>query len=76
MVDYEYLYEVFMNINVNIYMYGVRSIPRSSRSQMFFKISKYMFLEVPQISQENTCVGVSFLIKLQAGGLIIDLKII
>ena len=65
MVDYEYLYEVFMNINVDVYMYGVRSIPRSSRSQMFFKISKYMFLEVPQISQENTYVGVSFFAKLQ-----------
>ena len=30
---------------------------RSSRSQMFFKIGA---LKVPQISQENTCVGVSF----------------
>ena len=33
---------------------------------------KKMFLEVPQNSQENTCVRVSFLIKLQAWGLQLD----
>ena len=30
---------------------------------------KKVFLEIVQNSQENTCVGVSFLIKLQASGL-------
>ena len=30
---------------------------------------KIMFLEIWQISQENTCVRVSFLIKLQTSGL-------
>ena len=30
---------------------------------------KKMFLEISQNSQENTCVRVSFLIKLQASGL-------
>ena len=27
--------------------------------------SKYVFLKISQYSQENTCIGVSFLIKLQ-----------
>ena len=30
---------------------------RSSRSQMFFKM---VFLKIPQIPQENTCVGDTF----------------
>ena len=36
---------------------------------------KNVFLEISQISQENTCARVSFLIKLQAsgGGVIKDL---
>ena len=33
---------------------------------MFFK---YVFLKISQISRENTCAGISFLIKLQALGL-------
>ena len=37
---------------------------RSSHSQMFFEID--MFSRILQNSQENTCVGVSILIKLQA----------
>ena len=32
-------------------------------------LCKKVFLEISQISQENTCVRVSFLIKLQASGL-------
>ena len=32
-------------------------VNRGSHSQMFFKM---MFLKISQISQENTCVGVSF----------------
>ena len=34
-----------------------------------------MFLEVSQNSQENTCAGVSFLIKLQAQGVLIYILI-
>ena len=30
---------------------------------------KKVFLKIPQNSQENTCARVSFLIKLQSGGL-------
>ena len=34
----------------------------------FKKQSQELFLEISQISQENTCATVSFLIKLQASG--------
>ena len=36
---------------------SLMTLTRSSRSQMFFKMG---VLKVPQILQENTCVGVSF----------------
>ena len=44
---------------------------RNNRPDVF---CKKVFLEISQNSQKNTCARVSFLIKLQASGLLLYLK--
>ena len=36
---------------------------------LVIRLKKKMFLKISQSSQENICAGVTFAIKLQAGGL-------
>ena len=55
---------IFTNIKVSCFHYGGVCC-KSSRLEAFCK--KRVFLKISQNSQKNTCVGVSFLIKLRAG---------
>ena len=51
-------------VNFKLLSYFHPNITRSSHRRC--SVRKDVFLEISQISQENTCVRVSFLIKLQA----------
>ena len=51
--------------------YQLWTLARSSHRRCFIK---KMFLKIPQNSQENTCVRVSFLTKLQAWGNFVKTK--
>ena len=53
--------------HVNLVLKDVQRILSSSKSIMNRKCStRKVFLKISQYSQENTCVGISFLIKIQA----------